>query len=52
MLQPVKEKPDAWNDLQIPPKHRSIIESLIKTHFGKAKSQRRQYDLVQDKGMD
>ncbi|KAL8382972.1 hypothetical protein RB595_006644 [Gaeumannomyces hyphopodioides] len=49
-LQPVKERPDAWEDLQISLNHRSIIESLIKTHFGKAKSQRRQYDLVQGKG--
>ncbi|RYP58267.1 hypothetical protein DL769_009028 [Monosporascus sp. CRB-8-3] len=50
LLRPVDPNPEAWNYLQIDPNHRSVIESLMKTHFDKAKSQRRQFDLIQDKG--
>ncbi|KAF6816386.1 AAA family ATPase [Colletotrichum sojae] len=31
-------------------RHRSIIESMMATHFRKKKSERRQFDLIQDKG--
>ncbi|KAK9425272.1 putative AAA+ ATPase domain-containing protein [Seiridium unicorne] len=49
-LQEMKPNADAWNHLEINPGHRSVIESLMKTHFGKDKSERRQFDLIKDKG--
>lgn len=42
----------AWDYLQIDERHRSIIESMMATHFRKKKSERRQFDLIQDKGRD
>ncbi|KAL0934008.1 AAA family ATPase [Colletotrichum truncatum] len=42
--------PSAWDLLQIDQRHRSIIESMMATHFRKKKSERRQFDLIQDKG--
>ncbi|KAF9873331.1 hypothetical protein CkaCkLH20_09144 [Colletotrichum karsti] len=49
-LMRMEPKNSAWNDLQIDPRHRSIIESMMATHFRKKKSKRRQFDLIQDKG--
>ncbi|TDZ75099.1 hypothetical protein CTRI78_v000001 [Colletotrichum trifolii] len=40
----------AWDLLQIDSRHKSIIQALMATHFRKKKPQRRQFDLVQDKG--
>ncbi|KAF5502464.1 hypothetical protein CGCA056_v014281 [Colletotrichum aenigma] len=42
--------PSAWDSLQIDQNHRSIIQSLMATHFRKNKSERRQFDLIRDKG--
>ncbi|KAF6829262.1 AAA family ATPase [Colletotrichum plurivorum] len=39
----------AWDSLQIDERHRSIIKSMMATHFRKKKSERRQFDLIQDK---
>lgn len=46
----VKADPSAWDSLQIDQNHRSIIQSLMATHFRKNKSERRQFDLIRDKG--
>ncbi|OHE96333.1 hypothetical protein CORC01_08405 [Colletotrichum orchidophilum] len=40
----------AWNQLQIDDGHRTIIKSLMATHFSKNKLERRQFDVIQDKG--
>ncbi|EXF84915.1 hypothetical protein CFIO01_02128 [Colletotrichum fioriniae PJ7] len=42
---------NAWDYLQIDDGHRTIIKSLMATHFRKNKSERRQFDIIQDKGM-
>ncbi|WDK22763.1 hypothetical protein CGRA01v4_14053 [Colletotrichum graminicola] len=49
-LMRMEEDPQAWDNLQIDDGHRSIIKSLMATHFRKKKSERRQFDIIQDKG--
>ncbi|KAI3558801.1 hypothetical protein CABS03_11433 [Colletotrichum abscissum] len=44
------EDKKAWDCLQIDDGHRTIIKSLMATHFRKKKSERRQFDIIQDKG--
>lgn len=44
-------EPSAWDYLEIDPNHRSVIQSLMATHFAKKKPERRQFDLIQDKGV-
>ncbi|KAK1624637.1 hypothetical protein BDP81DRAFT_329399 [Colletotrichum phormii] len=44
------EDKEAWDYLQIDDGHRTIIKSLMATHFRKNKSERRQFDIIQDKG--
>ncbi|KAK1724974.1 uncharacterized protein BDZ83DRAFT_621299 [Colletotrichum acutatum] len=44
------EDEKAWEYLQIDDGHRTIIKSLMATHFRKKKSERRQFDIIQDKG--
>ncbi|KAK2007485.1 hypothetical protein LZ32DRAFT_50776 [Colletotrichum eremochloae] len=46
----MKEDHQAWDNLQIDDGHRTIIKSLMATHFRKKKSERRQFDIIQDKG--
>ncbi|EFX04090.1 aaa family ATPase [Grosmannia clavigera kw1407] len=50
MLKEILPKKEAWEDLQINLSHKKVIESLMRSHFEKSKSQRRQFDLIQDKG--
>lgn len=45
------EDKKAWDYLQIDHGHRTIIKSLMATHFRKKKSERRQFDIIQDKGI-
>ena len=40
---------DAWSDLELPPGHKDIVQSLIQAHFAK-KSHRVECDLVRNKG--
>ncbi|PYH43521.1 uncharacterized protein BP01DRAFT_402635, partial [Aspergillus saccharolyticus JOP 1030-1] len=47
---PVEPRKEAWQDLEIDPGHRNIIQSLMETHFSKSRPKRRQFDLVRDKG--
>ncbi|KAI8300657.1 hypothetical protein K4K59_001436 [Colletotrichum sp. SAR11_240] len=49
-LTTMESEPSAWDNLQIDYNHRSIIQSMMATHFRKKKSERRQFDLIQDKG--
>ncbi|KAI8282246.1 hypothetical protein K4K56_011238 [Colletotrichum sp. SAR 10_98] len=49
-LRTMEPEPSAWESLQIDHNHRSIIQSMMATHFRKKKSERRQFDLIQDKG--
>ncbi|KAF4885537.1 hypothetical protein CGCFRS4_v011905 [Colletotrichum fructicola] len=49
-LEEMKPESSAWDNLQIDDNHRSIIQSMMATHFRKKRSQRRQFDLIQDKG--
>ncbi|KAK3701415.1 hypothetical protein LTR37_015513 [Vermiconidia calcicola] len=54
-LQAVGADATGWNDLQIPPQHRSTLISLVKRHFdNKAASERlsssQDYDIIQGKG--
>ncbi|KXH34264.1 hypothetical protein CNYM01_01069 [Colletotrichum nymphaeae SA-01] len=49
-LKKMKENREAWDYLQIADGHRTVIKSLMATHFGKTKSERRQFDVIQDKG--
>ncbi|KAK1473275.1 hypothetical protein CCUS01_17196 [Colletotrichum cuscutae] len=44
------EDKKVWDYLQIDDSHRTIIKSLMATHFRKKKSERRQFDIIQDKG--
>ncbi|KXH43418.1 hypothetical protein CSIM01_11928 [Colletotrichum simmondsii] len=46
----MREDKKAWDYLQIDDGHRTIIKSLMATHFRKKKSERRQFDIIQDKG--
>ncbi|KAK1975647.1 hypothetical protein LZ30DRAFT_736874 [Colletotrichum cereale] len=46
----MNEDHEAWDSLQIDDGHRAIIKSLMATHFRKKKSERRQFDIIQDKG--
>ncbi|KAK2000769.1 hypothetical protein LX36DRAFT_738928 [Colletotrichum falcatum] len=46
----MKEDHQAWDNLQIDDGHRTIIKSLMATHFRKKRSERRQFDIIQDKG--
>ena len=50
-LRPVKQKTDAWDDLEIPDGHKSIVQSLIESHFTKHETKRMDFDLIRDKGM-
>ncbi|KAF4871222.1 hypothetical protein CGCSCA1_v009467 [Colletotrichum siamense] len=49
-LEKMKPELTAWENLQIDHNHRAIIQSMMATHFRKKKSERRQFDLIQDKG--
>lgn len=49
-LKPVETNPEAWGELEIPETHRNVIQSLMASHFSKAKSERRQFDFIKDKG--
>ncbi|KAK0372175.1 hypothetical protein CLIM01_10462 [Colletotrichum limetticola] len=49
-LRKMFEDEHAWKYLQIDDGHRTIIKSLMATHFRKKKSERRQFDIIQDKG--
>ncbi|KAK2739363.1 AAA family ATPase [Colletotrichum kahawae] len=49
-LTPMEEDKLAWNYLQIDGRHKTIIKSMMETHFRKKKSDRRQFDIIRDKG--
>lgn len=49
-LKEVTPRLNAWDDLQLPEGYRDILQSLIKSHFGKGKSGRMESDLVHHKG--
>ncbi|EQB47229.1 hypothetical protein CGLO_13652 [Colletotrichum gloeosporioides Cg-14] len=40
----------AWSYLQIDERHKTIIKSMMETHFRKKKTERRQFDIIRDKG--
>lgn len=44
------QRPDAWQDLEIPQGHKSIVQALINTHFSKDKTKDAHFDLVREKG--
>lgn len=49
-LGPVKRRPDAWQDLEIPDGHKSVVQALINTHFSRDRSKTADFDLVLEKG--
>jgi hypothetical protein len=44
-------RPEAWNDLQLPDGHKSLVQSLIESHIMGNLSRKLQFDLVRAKGM-
>lgn len=49
-LEPVKLRLDAWEDLEIPDGHKSVVQALINTHFSRDRSKTADFDLVLEKG--
>lgn len=50
-LSKIETKAEGWDDLQLPGRHKHIIQSLVESHFGKHRSKSVYYDLVRDKGV-
>lgn len=49
-LRKVHRDNDPWDELEIPPGHKDIVQSLVKAHFTKDKSRKMDFDLIRDKG--
>ncbi|RYP76891.1 hypothetical protein DL771_001444 [Monosporascus sp. 5C6A] len=48
-LTQVQPQEEPWEDLELPPGHKEIVQSLIDSHFSKDKSKNIHFDLVKGK---